>query len=473
MEDINKVVDRVYNTYCNQNSAIAYNSCLSVYSNRLIEALNLYVEQNAHKVASMFSSQKKELTETDYIDNIVCGLNSLACCVNCLFDKYEQEDELSIDLGHHKDYSANDLLDFNLSAIEDAYIKFGDEYFPNQMYKQIINLLTFIKKHKSLNKVFKNNAWKNLETREVLMSLKDYHKSNSELFEIANEESAIEEEKYIKRNLGFFSTIKNNCDSHFKNFDKYRPCFISREGLTQEVDKLIFCKNLLEFYRTDLFVDRSGVLDCKNQYEDGYILSCFKSLYSGKFKQNEFRQNQANVMYEPNLFYSNVSECPSKMLGARSLKTDSGLIIGIILKNATNDYYYLMHMQISSLETGKTNYEIQLNLLPQGEISKRIQLIRMDNYESKKAHNNIGGKRLETTTHVHLYNHLDLFRGRKNGNYDISHNLEDDGVDFDKALELFVSIMDLNTDLSNAIIAKVKEIKTRRIKENKQLESIV
>jgi hypothetical protein len=93
-------------------------------------------------------------------------------------------------------------------------------------------------------------------------------------------------------------------------------------------------------------------------------------------------------------------------------------------------------------------------------------LIRIDNYETKQAHKNLGGKRLDTTTHVHLYNHFDLLRGKVNGNYDISHNLENNSTDFISALHGFLSVLNLDVELHNEIVKKIKEIKSRRIRKN-------
>jgi hypothetical protein len=214
-------------------------------------------------------------------------------------------------------------------------------------------------------------------------------------------------------------------------------------------------------------VDRNGHLDCRVDTVPDEIIADFRKLYNTKFCEKTFKSTQANVIFNPDFSYqlSIQHSKPTGIVNIKNIQTEDGLVIGMLLENYTGEIYHLMHIAIKDINKNKSSYEIQLNLLPQGNINKRIQLIRIDNYETKQAHKNLGGKRLDTTTHVHLYNHFDLLRGKVNGNYDISHNLENNSTDFISALHGFLSVLDLDVELHNEIVKKIKEIKNRRIKQ--------
>ena len=109
--------------------------------------------------------------------------------------------------------------------------------------------------------------------------------------------------------------------------------------------------------------------------------------------------------------------------------------------------------------------EIQLNALPEGDIEKRIQLIRLDNWKDKQTHKNLGHK-LNTKSHIHLYNHFDIIRGKVNGGYDIAYNIEESGVDFNKGLEEFLKIVCDDKDFAiNELYNKIMTIKNQAIKK--------
>ena len=102
----------------------------------------------------------------------------------------------------------------------------------------------------------------------------------------------------------------------------------------------------------------------------------------------------------------------------------------------------------------KSTYEIQLNALPNGSIENRLQLMRLDNWKDVQSHKNLGNK-LQTATHVHLYNPLDLLRGKKNGAYDIAFNIEDKSTEFNTALESFLIMISNDEKLTNKIYSTV------------------
>lgn len=472
-------IDELYEMYCYSTSMESYNACLNALhskeenggGNVLIKNLVDYIEHNVKKVTSMYSSLQKEEQEKENIENIVYALKNIAVIVNYLLDDYDKiENERTGIKYSHRFVSMNDLFNFNFLTMQEAFAKYHEDVnISRQMFNKTIELLEFFKEKKSFQKVFGNNDWYNMPTNEVLLSLKDYHKQHVEKFNIGKIKDSFLKEMINRYSYGFFEKIKNNCDIDFVQFDKYRPGFISKHTMISEIDKLVFCKNLLEFYRTDLYVDRNGYLDCCVDCIPDYLVSKFRKLYNTKFDEKEFKSKQANIIFNPdfNYNYSKDFNKPHAILSMKNIQTDNGLVIGIILENYTGEIYYLLHIAIDDIHKNESSYEIQLNLLPQGDIDKRIQLIRMDNYETQQAHKNLGGKRLDTTTHVHLYNHFDLLRGKQNGNYDISHNREGESTDFYSALNDFLGVMEIDVELHNEILKKIKEIKKRREKQNK------
>lgn len=458
-----KLIDELYKNYCEGELYLVRNAI--AYSRITKDDLEDYVNKNSSQIKNMFSSIKKNNKEDFEIEEIESVLNDLAIYVNDWLDS-------KFNIGEHQFILANDLFDFNLNTVDDAFKMFND-YTSKESYEKTIDLLKFFKKNNSLEKVYGNNDWKNLETREILISLKDFHNHYKYFNEVTTDKDNYDDYTIDKSDnadiidFGFFNSIKNNCDNQFKNFDKYRPCLISKKQISTELNKLIFCKNLLEYINTGLFVDSSGYLDCKMEYREECVLENLKNVYNKNFRLDDFKNKQANVIFNPNICdefdidYNN----PTKLVGSKSLKTNRGVVVGLLLKNDAEDMYYLMHILIADLTNNFGNYEIQFNILPAGEFDKRIQLIRMDNYSQTQAHKNVGGQKLSTSTHIHLYNHFDLLRGKKNGNFDITHNLEESSTDFDNALNSFVKTLNLNQSLSDEITKKVKAIKNRRLKD--------
>jgi len=128
----------------------------------------------------------------------------------------------------------------------------------------------------------------------------------------------------------------------------------------------------------------------------------------------------------------------------------------------------LIHVNISDVTNDKSTYEIQLNILPEGELQHRIQLVRFDNWKDPQYHKNLGNK-LQTTTHIHLYNPLDLLRGKKNGAFDIAFNISDKSTDFESALDTFVAMISNDEKLQstiNSIMMKSFNEAKRRVGES-------
>ena len=479
-------IDELYDIYCYENNEMAYESLFSALRSRvekgggsaLIENLKKYIDKYSNKIPSMYSSVKTEEQEKENIDTICYNLENIADVVNDLLDEWFEKDKDKCGVKYKPSYiRSNDLFKFNEFTIKEAYEKYSDRIdLSNKMFVKTMELLKFIKDKKSIEKVFGKNDWYNMPTEEILLALKDYYKNNQDKFEFYENKDSLIQELIQNYPCHFFDDIKRNCDSSFEKFDKYRPMFVSKQEMTPEIDKLIFCKNLLEFARTGLFVDRNSYLDCRVNYDTPeYLISEFRKVYNKNFDEISFRVNQVNLIFNPDFNYDLAINYykPENVLSMKSIEIEDGVIIGSLLENETKEIYYLVHIAIKDINKSNSSYEIQLNLLPQGKIDKRIQLMRVDNYETQQAHKNLGGKRLPTSTHVHLYNHFDLLRGKVNGNYDISHNLENGSTDFDTALNLFLSTMDLDIELYKEIVKKIKEIKTRRIRKNLKEEKEV
>jgi len=470
-------IDKLYESYCFDNNMESYESFLNAINSKpemgggsvLIENLNKYIEKYLFKIPSMYASVKKEEQENDNIDLICYNLQNIAVAVNYLLDDRDKIDNEKYGFKYsHRHIRPNDLFKFNDFTINEAFEKQSHRIdLSKTMFDKTMKLIKFLKDKKAIDKVFGDNDWYNMPTEEILLSLKDFFKSDQDKFEFYKEQDCLIKEMLKQYSCNFFENIKRNCDSSFEEFEKYRPMFISKQQMTPEIDKLIFCKNLLEFYKTGLMVDRNGSLDCRVDNLPNYLINEFRRIYNTKFDEKSFKDKQSNVIFNPDVNYTLTRNYfkPQKVLSMKSIETEDGVVIGSLLENQTGEVYYLVHIAIKDICKDKSTYEIQLNLLPQGYIDKRIQLIRVDNYETQQAHKNLGGKRLPTSTHVHLYNHFDLLRGKVNGNYDISHNLENDSTDFYSALNSFLYVMDLDVELHKDIVKKIKEIKRRRVKK--------
>ena len=473
--DLTKI-DELYETYCYSTDDVAYTTFLNALhsksqnggGSKLIENLQKYINTYGKKIPSLYESLKKDEQENEVLENVVYTIQNISTAVNYLLDYYDKIDDEKTGMKYsHRHIRPNDMFCFNSYTIKDAFEKYHKQLnISRKAFNKTFDLLEFFKKKKSLQKVFGENDWYNMDTKEILLSLKDYHKLNLSDIEIGSGDDSYIKELIRVYSYGFFEKVKHNCDAEFETFDQYRPSFISKQAISPDIDKLIFCKNLLEFYEKDLYVDRNGYLDCRVDFLPDELISDFRKLYNTKFDEHQFKTTQANVIFNPDFNYKNSIQYlkPTSILGVKNIQTDDNLVIGMILENHTGEIYHLMHIAIKDINKEKSTYEIQLNLLPQGDINKRVQLIRIDNYETMQAHKNLGGKRLDTTTHVHLYNHFDILRGKVNGNYDISHNLENQSTDFDTALNSFLSTMDLDTELHNEIVKKIKEIKKRRVR---------
>ena len=169
---------------------------------------------------------------------------------------------------------------------------------------------------------------------------------------------------------------------------------------------------------------------------------------------------------------------PDRFEKIKAVKKGKELSIGCLLSSRITigkaDYdetFYLMHIHIDDVTNNKSNYELQLNVLPMGSFDNRVQLVRFDNWAEEGSHKNLGNK-LKTTTHIHLYNHLDLIRGKKNGGYDIAFNLEEDSTDFNVALKVFLEFVCSDEKLQKRLFDRVSRVKNYAVEKAMESEMV-
>ncbi|MBO5955078.1 MAG: hypothetical protein J6Q13_03860, partial [Clostridia bacterium] len=251
-----------------------------------------------------------------------------------------------------------------------------------------------------------------------------------------------------------FGRVKQNCRNvSLIPFDKYRAKLNTSRQLRVQYGKLVFCKNLLSFYETGILVGPDGFIDCTADFSEMLKMKDkFKKLYSSRFDEMKFRKEQTNLICNPEII-TDTTEIVEK----KSVCFDNRMIMGFIVSANTSKLVscnykiqYLIHINIEDVNNLCSNYEVQLNILPHGDISKRLQLVRLDNWDRELPHRNIGNK-LKTRTHIHLYNEFDKIRGKGNGEYDIAYNFNSKSTDFVTALNTFLDILDLEVEVRKEI----------------------
>lgn len=446
------IIDKLYETYKNEDIIEAekmfdffYNQYQWGGSHDFINTIQEYIKQQSSFVGSYFvSKEDSSFHDHRLIENIVSYFEDVMMPVDSLlvdfvFDGVEEDEirDYNITLKMRKPH---DLFNMNIKFIEDAVVKDGT--YLNE-FNQIKNLILYVKKHKLLDKIYKDDSWYDIEFSEVIYSLYDYIDDKS-IFEI-------DQAAWPERDDYLFERIKANCARKLKgSFDKFRPNLHSNKQMRTDFSRLVFCKNLLTYYDTGIMPDYHGFVDFSvDEINHKDLIENFKNLYSISFDEISFRENQGNFICNPDVYSTNYNF----EIGKCAIQ-DNKLIVGYIisceddLKYTKNDY--LVHIQLSDILNPFSNYEMQLSIIPHGNIDCRLQLIRLDNWESKQPHKNIA-KKLSTTTHIHLYNEFDLLRGKTNGAFDIAYNIEGERTEFKDSLKTFLQILDLGSDISKKI----------------------
>lgn len=446
------IIDQLYEIYKNENLTYAENMFIQYYkkyqlfgNKDFISNINEYIKQQTALVSNYFVSNKDELfLEQNIVKAIEYIFESLVMPVDFLLGDYIYSDDIDEELVDPDEpvhsLKPHDLFTINISIIDKAVETYGSEY--ETEYKKIRDLILYVKKNKILNKIYKDQSWHEISFQDLIYSIYDYVDDKS----IFNLDIAM-----LDKDATLFQKIKTNCSYMLSgNFDKYRPNLNSSKQIRADFGKLIFCKNLLLFYEFGKMPDFNGFIDFSiNDLEKIDMLENFQRLYSRNFDEISFREHQLNYICTPDIYGDEY-----KIEAGRKVRQGNKLILGYIVScnndMCYNQHCYLIHIEIDDVNNQYSNYEMQVSLLPQGEFDNRLQLMRLDNWESRQSHRNIA-KKLSTTTHIHIYNEFDLLRGKTNGAFDIAYNIEGDSTAFETSLRTFLKILDLNDEITQTI----------------------
>lgn len=412
----------------------------------LVNYLQAYVEVNSAKLAKVFKSQKEQHLKSEKIRDISVAFDAVAGAVNDLLDDYRKGYKLGED--EKSQISAHDLFKIDVSFIKTACSKYMADTETSQ---SVINLLEKVKSTKSISKIFQQDDYYAVPFEELIYTLYDFNLVSKDLFQI-EPSSQLEYAKEVFDDVipSVFRNSKNYFDKlAVLNLDRYRPSLISKKKFAAEINKIIFYRNLLNFDKTGIIPTFEGfVLGHADQYQDVENLKTqLRKIYSLGFDFEKFKTMQSNIIFNP----ENLNLVPEKIIAHRTCRKNNSKAMGIVLADRDENVFYLIHTYIEDELNPNSTYEIQLNVLFDGNIENRVQLIRLDNWETQQSHKNIANK-LQTKTHTHFYNQFDLIRGKENGGFDISHNLENGAIAFDKAFVIFVKSLGLNFALQKDIL---------------------
>lgn len=451
-------------------------------TNDFVENVKQYVNENLNNLPMQYKSDKSGNFEKSQLRNIISVFEALSnivasynedikleiCAKSYGFNTVEDflaSDEFNspedIDYENVSFFEGIDVFNASSEKIRTAYQEKKNEIIGinENTVEQAIRIIERVKSTGALNHIFSLNNWQEMDVESVILALYDYLEKDDELFKIDLEDNFsyddIETEFFFKT----FKELKKNCDSiNSIAFEKYRRYFISSRGITADIDKLVFCRNLINFAKCKMMPDYDGVLYLMSDEEDEEkLISALKKTYRSTFDRNEFVNNQGNFIFD----IDKSLLLPEKIVKMKATQKDKMFVFGALLKSqdpldSGYHQYYLLHMIIDDVLSDKTNYEIQLSVIPRGDLKSRAQIVRLDNWKSKQAHKNLANK-LATTTHVHLYNMFDILRGKVNGNFDIAFNLEEGNIGFDVALDTFLSMLG-NDELKHTLNSKLKKV---------------
>lgn len=470
-----KLIDRLYDVYIEETWPFQEACFVSniKYSNIIKE----YADQNGNKLSDYFASKSRKDTEQKVLKELMFAFEVLADGVNdflynCRKEEYERTYDkdylLDDEYNFNKDYDFSceqkDLFLINPNIIFNAYKLRGYKEITEKGFKQILKLITKIQKDKAVDKVIGNNI-NTMIFEDIVYRLFDFYNKDEGLFctELTND--------IMLNRAGelYDITCLSEKVEPSLTFDKYRSSLISKKLCNVDVDKLAFCRNLLEFYRTGIMPDQLGTIDnSTNGLDKKDLLKSFRRTYSSRYNDEEFKENQSNFVLDADRL-----EVPLlvDIEACKSVLKDNNLIIGMLLKggltpfNNDDEFLYLLHINIDDVSKEGSKYEIQYNAIPCSKLDSRIQLYRLDAFTKEAVHKNKSLK-LKTTTHLHKYNHFDILRGKTSGKYDIADNIEEDVSTFEDSLDYFLSLLSLESDtLKSKIINKITAIINKE-KEN-------
>lgn len=260
--------------------------------------------------------------------------------------------------------------------------------------------------------------------------------------------------KALEDDVGFKNKYFSMNLDKLTAFKPYDSKIISDKASFEIMEKIAFARNLYEYISTGIFVFKySSELspfpdeETKKQADDD-----LKYIYEN-FDEGKFLNMQKNVVFSP-LFPHTYSD--SVYSHAYSVEGDT-THIGLLVTTKPFDELVFISMKISGSGDSQ-RYEIQYNKLLENKLENRVQMLRLDNYTQPGTHKNIGGTKLDTTTHIHIYNPLDVIRGKINGGYDIAYNIEQGSMPFSDALDIFSNIFNFNNSLKEDIKSTISNI---------------
>ena len=508
------IIDRLYEIYTTENDLLAQDVMMSTYlmpeskggGEVLINHVKDYINSNMNNLPNYFLSQEAE-TDKDYlVRNISTAMDYLADVMDYYrievrqkairesgldddnssiedtddyFDDYVDEEdcvsayEPDVDDDAFFEYPDDDfeetmpqeLFFMSKDAMKSAFEKYQDKVsnLSPETFNQVLDFIEYIKSNRLISRIFVDNDICRLSLDSVVSALVDADANIMRTFFVDELGERVERDFQYKF-ADYFQYMKAGCDNiKDLEFQEYRATFNSRRGFNVDLDKLVFARNLLEFVRTGVLPSPGGFIDFSvDPYTKYQVEDNFKQLYSRGFDNKRFVDMQSNIIFD----MDNTMLYPGKFEQIKSVRKGKELSIGCLMTSDTvvgnavyDGIYYLIHIHIDDVTNDKSNYELQLNILPHGEFENRVQLVRFDNWAEEQSHKNIGNK-LRTTTHIHLYNHFDLLRGKKNGGYDIAFNLEEDSTDFDVALKVFLEFISSDNELYKELLKKISRTVT-------------
>lgn len=355
-------------------------------------------------------------------------------------------------------YDYNNIFELDIELIKKIHAIDISKYIQyvktisNERFNQMVTFLTKSKYQTSIKGVLDKNI---LNVQDIVYIL--FSKIKDTSFLKAN----LDDDKDFR-----FNKYSAGLDLNFLNeFTEYKAFLNSDKTTLEDVDKLIFIKNLIQWCEHDCFVD------IKDDNADNYMYSLYM-IQSGKyvlknsliqrmrklqqnltatkqklhsvynnFNEKDFVEMQANYIFNPKLYDISFYQC--QIDDYASVIKEGILYFGCIVSINSHKAQFI-HV-CKDLNVNDGNFEIQLNMLCENKLENRIQLLRIDNYATDGVHKNWGGQKIKTKTHVHIYNQFDLIRGRVNGNFDIAYNLENKHQSFDEALNTLFKIINFES----------------------------
>lgn len=518
------LIDELYEVYLKENDILAEEIIMSKYllpessggRGVFVEHVKNYINSNMNNLPNYFSSQTVESDKDVLIRNLETAMKNFALAM----DYYRIDIRQSVDVDHglvkhDYEYDVDDFLDyyydgeyvsgdyrdidfdsltnypdddfedtmpqelFNMGreAMEIAFERHQDKIsrLTPETFKQMQDFIEYVKRNNLISRIFVDNDLCKLSLSSIISAFIDADPNIMKNF-FVGELAEVEERDFQYKFADYFQYMKAGCDNiKDLEFQEYRATFNSRRGFNVDLDKLVFARNLLEFVRTGVLPSPGGFIDFSvDPYSRYQVEDDFKSLYSRDFDNKAFVDMQGNYIFD----MDNTMLYPGKFEQIKSVRKGKEFSIGCLMTSDTvvgnavyDGIYYLVHIHIDDITNSKSNYELQLNILPHGSFENRVQLVRFDNWAEEQSHKNIGNK-LKTTTHIHLYNHFDLLRGKKNGGYDIAFNLEEDSTDFDVALKVFLKFISSSDELYKELFTRISRSKANAEEKAKDSEMI-